>query len=98
MSLANSGSQITIFEKMLVPGDYTHYEVLYETDVWQGPPVKKQPPPIPIHVQAGPTQFGADPHKDTLNKITQALGGLLTKQMGQVIPNPQLINRRDWQG
>ena len=48
MSLAMTGSEITIFEKRLVPGDYKFYEVLYETDVHQGPEVKKQPEPIPL--------------------------------------------------
>ena len=69
MSLAMSGSQITLHEKHLVPGDYNHYEILYETETWQGPPVKKQPPPIPLQVEGAPKQFGADPHQETVNKI-----------------------------
>ena len=51
MSLAMTGSEITIHEKMLVPGDFVPYEVLFETDVWQGGPVKKQAPPIPLEIQ-----------------------------------------------
>ena len=91
-----TGSEITIHEKLLVPGDYVEYEVLYETDVWQGKPVVKQPDPIPVEV--GAKQFGGDPHKDTIDKISSALGSLLEKKAAVAIPSAQLINRRDWQG
>ena len=96
MSLAMTGSEITIHEKRLVPGDYVEYEVLYETDVWQGDPVVKQPAPIPVEV--GVKQFGSDPHKETIDKISSALGSLLEKKAAVAIPSAQLINRRDWQG
>ena len=96
MSLAMSGSQITIHEKMLVPGDYNHYEVLYETETWQGPPVKKQPPPIPLQVEGAAKQFGADPHQETVNKISAALGSLMDKKLGAAVQTKDLISRRDW--
>ena len=99
MSLANSGLQITLHEKALVPGDYVHYDVLYESHTWQGPPIKSQPSPIPLHVESrasGAVQFGADPHKDTVDKISKALGSLMDKQMGAAIANTDLLNRRDW--
>ena len=95
MSLAMTGSEITIHEKLLVPGDYVHYEVLYETDVWQGDPVVKQPDPIPVQVE-GAKQFGGDPHKETLDKITSALGSLMEKKAAVAVPSAQLINKRDW--
>ena len=91
-----SGSEITIHEKLLVPGDFVPYEVLYVSDVWQGPPVVKQPDPIPVEV--GAKQFGSDPHKDTIDKISSALGSLLDQKAAVAIPSAQLINRRDWQG
>ena len=91
-----TGSEITIHEKLLVPGDYVEYEVRYQTDVWQGKPVVKQPDPIPVEV--GAKQFGGDPHKDTIDKISSALGSLLEKKAAVAIPSAQLINRRDWQG
>ena len=94
MSLAMTGSEVTIHEKLLVPGDYVPYEVLYVTDVWQGQPVVKQPDPI--LVQVGPQQFGSDPHKDTIDKISSALGSLLEKKAAVAIPSAQLINVRDW--
>ena len=46
-------SIITIHEKKLVPGDYVHYEILYETETWQGPPAVKHLPPIPLQVEGG---------------------------------------------
>ena len=95
MSLAMTGSEITIHETSLVPGDYVAYEILYETDVWQGEPVIKLPEPI-VHVE--PKQFGSDPHKETLDKISTALGSLLDKKAAVTIPSAQLINRRDWRG
>ena len=90
MSLAMTGSEITIFEKRLVPGDYVHYEVLYETDVHQGPEVKKQPEPIPLQIEGAPN------HKETVDKISAALGSLMDKKMGASIDNRQLLNVRDW--
>ena len=92
MSLAMTGSAITLHEKLLVPGDYVPYEVLYETDVWQGEEVKKQPPPLPMEVK----QFGADPQKDSINKMTEAIGSMMDKKLSTVISNKALINRRDW--
>ena len=97
MSLAMTGSEITIHEKTVVPGDFVPYEILYVTDVWQGAPVVKQPDPIPVQVE-GAKQFGGDPHKETLDKITSALGSLLEKKAAVAVPSAQLINRRDWQG
>ena len=99
MSLANSGLQITLREKALVPGDFVPYKVLYESHTWQGPPIKHQPRPIPLNVEgraAGGVQFGADPHKDTVDKISKALGSIMDKQMGASIANTDLLNRRDW--
>ena len=96
MSLAMTGSEITIFEKRLVPGDYVHYEVLYETDVHQGPEVKKQPEPIPLQIEGAPKQFGSDVHKETVDKISAALGSLMDKKMGASIDNRQVLNVRDW--
>ena len=92
MSLAMTGSVITIHEKLLVPGDFVPYDVLYETDVWQGPEVKKQEAPIPLEVK----QFGADPHKDTVNKMAEAIGSMMDKKLSTVISNKALLNRRDW--
>ena len=97
MSIAASGATITLHEKMLVPGDYVPYEILYESEVWQGPPVIKQPQPIPVEVQ-GAKQFGSDPHRETLDKITSALGSLLEKKAAVAVPSAELINRRDWMG
>ena len=93
MSLALSGSRVTLHEKMLVPGDYRHYEILYETDVWQGPPTKKQLPPIPLEIETRPKQFGADPHKETVDKISAALGSLMDKKLGVSIDNKSLLQR-----
>ena len=95
MSLAMTGSEITIHEVMLVPGDYVHYEVLYETDTWQGEPVIKQPPSIPLQIE-GAKQFGKDDHKETVDKISAALGSLMEKKMGAAVQTKDLINRRDW--
>ena len=96
MSLTRSGLEITLHEKLLVPGDFVPYEVLYDTDVWQGPPVKKQPPPIPLQIETGAKQFGHDPHKETVDKISAALGSLMDKKMGAAMQTKDLINRRDW--
>lgn len=96
MSLAMTGSEVTIHEVPLVPGDFVPYDVLFETDVWQGLPVKQQPKPIPL--QVGAKQFGSDPHKETVDKISAALGSLMDKKMGAVIQNQDLINVRDWRG
>ena len=95
MSLAMTGSEITIHETMLVPGDFVPYQILYETDVWQGPPVHKQPTPIPVQVE-GPKQFGGDVHRETLDKISSALGSLLDKKAAVALPSAELLNRRDW--
>ena len=95
MSLAMTGSEVTIHEVMLVPGDYVHYDVLYETDTWQGEPVIKQPPSIPLQIE-GAKQFGSDPHKETVDKISAALGSLMEKKMGAAVQTKDLINRRDW--
>ena len=95
MSLAMTGSEITLHEKLLVPGDFVPYEVLYESETWQGPPVKKQPPPIPLQIE-GAKQFGADPHKETVDKISAALGSLMDKKMGAAVQTKDLINKRDW--
>ena len=97
MSIAASGAQITLHEKTLVPGDYVPYEILYESEVWQGPPVIKQPSPIPVEVQ-GAKQFGSDPHQATIDKISSALGSLLEKKAAVAVPSAELINRRDWMG
>ena len=97
MSIAASGAQITLKEKTLVPGDYVPYEILYESEVWQGPPVIKQPSPIPVEVQ-GAKQFGSDPHQATIYKISSALGSLLEKKAAVAVPSAELINRRDWMG
>ena len=97
MSLAMTGSEITIHEKLLVPGDFVPYQILYESSVWQGPPTVKQPEPLPIQV-SGLRQFGADPHKATLDKISSALGSLLEKKAAVAVPSSQLINRREWMG
>ena len=96
MSLAMSGAQITLHEQMLVPGDYVHYEVLYETDTWQGDEVKKAPQPIPLQIEGGAKQFGTDPHRETVNKISEALGSLMDKKLGAAVQNKDLLNRRDW--
>jgi hypothetical protein len=90
MSLATSGMKITLWEKALVPGDFVHYNVFEELDAWRGNPAKKAPPPIPVEVKQG-MQF-SDPHKETVDKISQALKSL----MGETIENKQLVNRRDW--
>ena len=95
MSLAMTGSEITLREVPLVPGDYVHYEVLYETNTWQGPEVKKQPAPIPLQIE-GAKQFGSDPHKETVDKISAALGSLMDRKMGAAVQNKDLLNRRDW--
>jgi hypothetical protein len=92
MSLAMTGSAITIHEKTVVPGDYVPYDVLYETDTWQGPEVQKQAAPIPLEVK----QFGADPQKETINKMTEAIGSMMDKKLSTVISNKALINKRDW--
>ena len=87
---------ITLYEKMLVPGDYVHYEILHVASTWQGPPVKKQPPPIPLIVE-GAKQVGHDPHKETLDKISSALGSLMDKKLGAVIPTSDLLKTtRHW--
>ena len=96
MSLAMTGSEITLHEIMLVPGDFVPYQVLYETDVWQGAEVKKQQPPIPLQIEGAAKQFGSDPHKETVDKISAALGSLMEKKMGAAIQNKDLLNRRDW--
>ena len=97
MSIAASGATITLHEKMLVPGDFVPYEILYESETWQGRPVKKQLSPILVDVQ-GAKQFGHDPHQATIDKISSALGSLLDKKAAVAVPSAQLINRRDWQG
>ena len=92
-----TGSEITLHEIMLVPGDYVHYEVLYETDVWQGPPIIKQPPSIPLQIEGAPKQFGSDVHKETVDKISAALGSLMDRKMGVSIQNKALLNvERNW--
>lgn len=99
----DTASIITLHEKKLVPGDYVHYEILYETDTYMGSPVVKHAPPIPLqvsgpqqpggelHTKQGAVQFGADPHKETMDKVQSALGEML-----KAIPNKQMLNRRDW--
>ena len=94
MSLAMTGAEVTIHEKLLVPGDFVEYQILYESDVWQGPPVFKQPTPIPI-VVGGPKQFGADPHRETIDKISSALGSLLEQKAAVTKPSAELINVRE---
>ena len=93
-------SIITIHEKKLVPGDYVHYEILYETETWQGPPAVKHLPPIPLQVEGGEqiqkqggVQFGADAHKIKIDNISNALSSIM-----KAIPNTQLTNVRDWRG
>jgi hypothetical protein len=88
MSLTMTGAAITLVEKLLVPGDFVPYTVLYETDSWQGPEIVKQPAPSPLEVK----QFGADPHA----KLAEALGSMMDKKLSTVISNKALINRRDW--
>ena len=94
------GGAITLHEKKLVPGDYIHYEILYETETWQGPPAIKHLPPIPLQVEGGKqqqrpggVQFGADAHKIKVDNITNALSSIM-----QAIPNTKLTNVRDWRG
>ncbi len=97
---ATQGAVITIFEKMLVPGDYVRLEKLWESNYWLGPRRKEEgPSPIlqftPEQKVAKPgMEIGTDPHKETINKISQALGGLMRKQ--QAIPTAQLVQPRDW--
>jgi hypothetical protein len=89
MSLYRSGLEQTLFEIPLVPGDYVHYDVAYETSTWQGTKKNIQAEYIPKQQFAqGGVQFGGDPHAQTINKISQALGDLIS--------NKDLINRRDW--
>lgn len=88
MSLYRSGLEYTIFEKPLVPGDLVHYDIAFETPFWQGKPKIVQPEYIPKETVQGGVQFGGDPHKQTINKISEALGELISSK--------QLINRRDW--
>ena len=90
-----TGSEITIHEKLLVPGDFVSYQIAYVTDVWLGEPVVTQPDPIILHVD-GAKQFGADPHRETLDKITSALGSLMEKKAAVSVPSAALLNRRDW--
>ena len=90
MSIAMSGMKITLWEKQLVPGDYVHYEVDKILDSWRGKPVLPQQKPTPVEVKE-PMQF-SDPHKATVDKISQALGSLMKDQ----IASKELINRRDW--
>ena len=85
-----TGAEITIHEKMLVPGDFVPYEILYETDVWQGEPVIKLPDPIPLQVE-GAKQFGGDESKKTLDKITSALGTLLERKAAVTVPSTDII-------
>ena len=80
----NSYSTIAIDVDTVILQDHHSGEILYETDVWQGEPVIKQPTPI-VHVQ--PKQFGSDPHKETLDKISTALGSLLDKKAAVTIPS-----------
>ena len=95
------GGAITLHEKKLVPGDYVHYEILYETETYQGPPTVKHAPPIPLQVEGGKrvekeggvVQFGADPHKIKVDNISYALSEIM-----KTIPNTQLTNVRDWLG
>ena len=96
----DAGGVITLHEKKLVPGDYVHYEILYETETWQGPPAVKHAPPVPLQVEGaeqvpkqGGVQFGSDPHKIKVDNITNAVSELL-----KAIPNTQLTNVRDWLG
>lgn len=97
-----SGGVITYHEKTLVPGDYIRLEKAWESDYWMGPPKKIETPAPPLNVNsqqgqqsAGPgMQFGNDPHKETINKISKALGGLVKQQ--EAIPTGQLLKRRDW--
>lgn len=96
MSLAMTGAEITIHEKTVVPGDFVPYEILYVSEVWQGPPVKKQPTPIPLVVE-GAKQFGHDAHKETLDKISSALGSLMDKKLGAAVQTTDLLaSQRHW--
>ena len=92
------GGAITLHEKKLVPGDYVHYEILYETETYMGPPAIKHLPPIPLQVQGGEqvhkqgsVQFGANNIK--IDNISDALSSIM-----KAIPNTQLTNVRDWRG
>ena len=89
MSLYRSGLEWTINEIPLVPGPLVQYEVAYATATWQGKPISKEPvyEPKPVTGESG-VQFGGDPHKQTINKISKALGDLISSK--------ELINRRDW--
>ena len=96
-----SGAVITYHEKTLVPGEYVRLEKAWESDYWMGPPrIEEAPAPILKinHPQqqsvAGGIEFGSDPHKETINKISKALGGLMRQQ--EAIPTGQLLQRRDW--
>jgi hypothetical protein len=89
MSLYRSGLEWTINEIPLVPGKLVQYGVQFEVDNWQGKPKSKEPvyEPKPVAGDSG-MQFGGDPHKQTINQISKALGDLIS--------NKELINRRDW--
>ena len=89
MSLYRAGLAWTINEIPLVPGQLVHYPVQYETSTWQGKPNSKEPVYTPKPVAGNSAmQFGANPHDETINKISKALG--------ELISNKDLINRRDW--
>ena len=89
MSLYRSGLEWTINEIPLVPGTLVQYATQYESSTWQGKPKSKEPvyTPKPVAGNSG-MQFGGDPHGETINKISKVLGDLIS--------NKELINRRDW--
>ena len=85
MSTNRSGLDYYIIEGTVVPGDYKGYVADKITGVWGGP-AKIVPPP---QVESGLVhQIGEDPQQHTINKISKALGDLIS--------NKELINRRDW--
>ena len=104
MSLNTSGAVLTYYEKTIVPGDYVRLEKAWESDYWMGPPHSKEAPAPILNIRqpgqpgqhtTGPgMEIGGDPHKETINKISQALGGLMRQQ--EAIPTGQLLQRRDW--
>jgi hypothetical protein len=89
MSAATMGINDAVREKHLVPGDYVFYERGDVLSSSTGDIVL--PYPEPIRLTEGPMKF-SDPHKETVDKISKALGHLLQDQ----IPSKELINRRDW--
>ena len=72
------------------------------TSDWKKRPPRIEEAPTPIlkinapqqQTVGGGMEFGTDPHKETINKISKALGGLMRQQ--EAIPTGKLLQRRDW--